>query len=138
MKKHTFVPSADSLESRIALSGGIKSIGGVPVLTTSAIKKAQSLIQQAYTTFATKGQNYSLLSFNLSKASNLIPFARRDTTPTTGATLFITLTQLDVANLKLNIQNKVASAVVTEYKQSLADSAAFIAQEVHLGLIVIR
>ena len=61
MKKRAFVPAADCLEGRIALSG-IKFIGGLPVLTSHALNETYSAINKAFTTFATKGQNYNLFS----------------------------------------------------------------------------
>jgi hypothetical protein len=137
MRKKTFVPSADFLESRIALSGGIRFIHGVPLLTTRAINSAVSIIHSSLTTFATRGQNYNLLSANLTKASNLIPWARTDLSPDTGDTFYVTLTQDVVADLKANIQAGVAKPVISAYKEALTYGKNFIAQEVANGRIVV-
>ena len=138
MKKNTFVPSADFLESRIALSGGIRFIGGVPLLTQQAIRSAQNIVLNSFTTFATRGENYNLLSANLTKASNLIPWARRDPSPDTGDTFFVTLTQDVVADLKTNIQTGVARPVVAAYQEALVFSRDFIQQEVADGVVIVR
>lgn len=130
MKKHTFVPSADCLESRIALSGGVRFIGGVPVLTSHALNQAYGLINNAYKTFATKGQNYNLLSFNLSKAANLIPWNRRDG-------LRDTLLS-EVAGLRSNIQFHVPRPVITSAQFTVQDLRFFVQDEVAAGNIVIR
>ena len=130
MKKHTFVPSVDGLESRIALSGGVKFIGGVPVLTTHALNKAAGLINSAYKTFATKGQNYNLLSFNLTKAASLIPWNRRD--GLTDALLS------EVAGLRSNIQSHVPRPVITSAQFSIQDLRFFVQDEVAAGSIIIR
>jgi hypothetical protein len=130
MKKHTFIPSADCLESRIALSSGVRFIGGVPVLTTHALNKAYSLINNAYKTFATKGQNYNLLSFNLGKAASLIPWNRRDG-------LRDTLLS-EVGGLRSNIQFQIPKPVVTAARFTIQDLRFFVQGEVAAGNIVIR
>jgi hypothetical protein len=130
MKKHTFVPSADCLESRIALSGGVKFIGGVPVLTTHALNKAYGLINNAYKTFATKGLNYNLLSFNLGKAASLIPWNNRDGLRATMLS--------EVAGLQSNIQFHVPRPVITSYQATIQDLRVFVQDEVADGNIVIR
>jgi hypothetical protein len=130
MKKHTFVPSADCLESRIALSGGVNFIGGVPVLTTRALNKAYGLINNAYKTFATKGLNYNLLSFNLSKAASLIPWNNRDGLRATMLS--------EVAGLRSNIQFHVPRPVITSYQATIQDVRLFVQDEVAAGDIVIR
>jgi hypothetical protein len=130
MKKHAFVPSADCLESRIALSGGVKFIGGVPVLTTRALNTAYNQIYNAYKTFATKGQNYNLLSFNLSKAASLIPWNRRDG-------LRDTLLS-EVGGLRSNIQFHVPRPVITSFQFSAQDLSSFVQDEVAAGNMLIR
>ena len=78
MKKRAFVPAADCLESRIALSGVAMFIGGLPVLSVHALQPDFSAVNKAFTTFATKGQNYNLLTTNLAKSLMRIPFQVRD------------------------------------------------------------
>jgi hypothetical protein len=138
MKKKMFVPTADSLESRIALTGGIRFVGGLPVLTTEAISKATSIIQNSFTHFATHGQNYSQLSFDLSKASNLIPWARRAHVPFTGKTLFVNLTQVAVADLQTNIQNNVANPVVKANDEAIGFLNSFVQDLAKTNQIVIQ
>jgi hypothetical protein len=130
MKKHTFVPSADCLEGRIVLSSGVRFIGGVPVLTTSALNKAYALINSAYTTFATKGLNYNLLSFNLGKAASLIPWNVRD-----GLRAQL---QSEVGGLRNNIDFHVPRPVITSAQSAFQDLRFFVKAEVAAGNIVIR
>jgi hypothetical protein len=129
MKNRKLVPSVDCLESRIVLSGGIRFVGNVPVLTTSAITQAKNLIYAAYHNFAIKHPNYALLSSNLAKASNLIPWSRRDTLQTTGATLYTTFTTIDPAFLHSQIQLKNPNPVLVSYSASIAELTSFISQE---------
>ena len=130
MKKRAFIPSADCLETRIALSGGVKFIGGVPVLTTQALSKAYSLINSAYTTFATKGQNYNLLAVNLMKAANLIPWNQRDGLRAT------MLSEVD--GLRSNLQYRIPRPVITSAQYTVQDLRSFVRAEVAAGTIVIR
>jgi hypothetical protein len=138
VKKNKLVPTVDCLESRIALSGGIKFIGGVPVLTTSAIAQAKNLIQTAYTKFATKQLNYALLSADLGKAAALIPWANRDDVPGTSTTLYVGFTQVAPAGLKAAIQNKVANPVKIANAATITALNEFISQEVASGSIIIH
>jgi hypothetical protein len=138
MKKNKCVPSVDRLEGRIALSSGVSTVGGVPVLTDAAIGKAKSLIASAYNTFAKKGQNYNLLASNLAKASNLIPWQKRDTVPDTGTTLNTLFTQVDPGALRTAIANKVPAPVAVANAETIAQLTAFIVQEQSLGRIVIK
>jgi hypothetical protein len=130
MKKHTFVPSADYLESRIALSGGVRYIGGVPILTNHAMNKAFGLINNAFKTFATKGQNYNLLSSNLMKAANLIPWNRRD------GLRDALLSEVD--GLRGNMQFSVPRPVITAARFAAQDLKFFVQGQVGAGNIIIR
>ncbi len=78
MKKTTFVPAHDQLESRIALSGGPKFSNGAAILTEKALGQTYGLIQKAFNRFANHGQNYNRLQGDLAKAVNRIPYNRRD------------------------------------------------------------
>jgi len=129
MKNRKLVPSVDCLESRTVLSGGIRFVGGVPVLTYSAIAQAKNLIYAAYHTFSIKQPNYALLSSNLAKASNLIPWARRDTLQITGATLYTTFTTIDPTFLHSQIQLKNPNPVLVSYTASIVQLTSFITQE---------
>jgi hypothetical protein len=136
MKRHQCVPSVDRLESRIALSSGGHT--GVPVLTNAAIGRAKSLIATAYKTFAKRGQNYNLLASNLAKASNRIPWARTDTVPNTGTTLYTLLTQVDPAELRAAIAAKEPAPVAAANAETIVQLSAFIVQEQSLGRIIIK
>jgi hypothetical protein len=128
MKKTTFVPSADCLESRIAMSGGIQYIGGLPVLTSHALSETYSAILRSYTTFATRGLNYNLLSFNLGNAVSRIPYNVRDGLRAT--------VQGEVSGLLTNIQTHVFRPVVTSYEATIDDVRSFVQSEVADGIFV--
>jgi hypothetical protein len=130
MKKKTFVPSADHLESRIALSGGVKFIGGVPVLTTQALNATYAAIHTAYTSFATHTPlNYNLLSVNLGKAVSRIPYNVRD-----GLRAEV---QAEVPLLHNNIKAGVAQPVIKSWKFTKADVTDFVNAEVKAGVIIL-
>jgi hypothetical protein len=130
MKKKTFVPSADHLESRIALSGGIKFIGGLPVLTTQALHATYNAIHAAYVQFATHTPlNYNLLSFNLGQAVNRIPFNARD-----GLRAEV---QAEVAVLHERIEDNVAQPVIKTFQETIVDVNAFVHDEVAAGIFIL-
>jgi hypothetical protein len=102
----------------------------VPLLTSHALNKAYGLINSAYKTFATKGENYNLLSFNLTKAASLIPWNRRD--GLRDALLS------EVSGLQSNIQSQVPRPVITSAQFSIQDLRFFVEDEVAAGNIVFR
>jgi hypothetical protein len=125
MKKKTFVPSADHLESRIALSGG------VPVLTTQALHATYNAIYSAYVRFATHTPlNYNQLSFNLAQAVHRIPFNFRDG--------LVATVQAEVPDLHERIQDHVAQPVIKTFQETIADVNAFVHAEVAAGIFVVR
>jgi hypothetical protein len=129
MRKKSFVPAADCLENRIALhGGGIKFIGGLPVLTSTALGETFSQVQKAFTTFATKGENYQLLSFNLTKAVGRIPFNVRDG--------LVATVQGEPAALQTAIANKTPLPVVQENLNTAQAVLAFVQAEVNAGNII--
>jgi hypothetical protein len=129
MKKRAFVPAADCLEGRIALSG-IRFIGGLPVLTSHALIETYSAINCAFTRFATKGENYNLLGFNLTKAITRIPYNVRD-----GLRAEV---QQEPGFLQSDIQSGVAHPVKVEYAATISDVRSFVQSEVADGIFIFQ
>jgi hypothetical protein len=129
MKKRAFVPAADCLEGRIALSG-IRFIGGLPVLTSHALNETYSAINSAFTRFATKGENYNLLGFNLTKAITRIPYNVRD-----GLRAEV---QQEPGFLQSDIQSGVAHPVKVEYAATISDVRSFVQSEVADGIFIFQ
>jgi hypothetical protein len=128
MKKTTFVPSADCLESRIAMSGGIKFIGGLPVLTPRALSETYGDIGKAFKTFATKGENYKLLEFNLTKAVDRIPFNVRDG--------LVATVQSEPSALQSDIESGLPLPVIFETQNTNAEVTNFVQSEVEGGVFI--
>ena len=78
MKKRTFIPKSDQLESRVVLSGTPKFIHGAAVLTTRAMGQTYAQIQGAFSQYATHGQNLKHLESTLAGAVSRIPWSKRD------------------------------------------------------------
>jgi hypothetical protein len=139
MKRTKFVPTAECLETRVALSGltgyfnGIRFLNGLPVLTTPAINSTYSAIQSAYVSFATSNvhnfNNYKLLSFNLGKAVNRVPFNVRDGLKAT--------IQGEVPTLQANILSNTPMSVITSFQAAVSDVKTFIQSEVAAGIFVV-
>ena len=128
MKKPKFVPSADLLESRIALSGGPKfAPNGAAILTTHALGQTYAQIQKAFVKFAQHGQNYQTLQNNLSKAVSNIPWNRRDG--------LLASVQSEAQAVKANIATQVSRPVMTELRNTLAEVKDFVISEVAAGQI---
>jgi hypothetical protein len=131
MKKPTFVPSADHLESRIALSHGPLFIHGAAVLTTRALNKAYNLIDSAFVQFARHGQNYARLEANLARAVNPIPFNHRDG--------LLSAVESEVAGMQTDIVTKDSPTPVKDAMQrARADLHDFVVSEISSGVIVMR
>jgi hypothetical protein len=128
MKKNTFVPAADFLESRIAMSGGIRFIGGLPVLTPRALNQTFAAINSAFKTFATRGENYNLLGANLTKAVSRIPFNVRD-----GLQAEV---QAEPAALQADIAAGVPLPVIFESQNTQAEVTGFVQGEVEDGIFI--
>jgi hypothetical protein len=126
MKKTALVPVADHLESRTVMSG-IHFLNGLPVLTTAAVNKTYSEIRSAYTTFATKGENYNLLSHNLANAVGRIPFNVRDG---------LSAQVKNTSGLKANLKNQVDHPVIKAFDATIAEMSSFIRSEVKAGIFV--
>src|SRR5580700_2038910 len=130
MKKNSFTPSPDFLETRIAMSSGIKYLDGLPVLTSKALSQTFAAVNAAFTTFATKGENYNLLSYNLTKAIGRLPFNVRD-----GLKDEILKTPAD---LKASLKAKTSLPVIAEAQIANGEVTEFIQAEVEDGIFVYR
>jgi hypothetical protein len=130
MKKSTFVPTPDVLESRIALSGGPRFAHGVPILTSHTLSQSYSLVQKAFNQFTHHGQNYARLRINLADAVNRIPWNRRDG--------LLSTVEAEVSVLRTAIAPGVSQPVVTQMKSTLQDVHDFVQSEVAARVIVVR
>ncbi len=131
MKKPKFVPTADLLEGRIALSGGPKfTPDGAAILTSHALGQTYSQIEKAFGTFAQHGQNYQKLETSLSKAVSNIPWNRRDG--------LLASVQSEAQAVKADIATQVSRPVVTELENTLAEVKEFVISEVAAGQIAMR
>ena len=128
MKKRAFVPAADCLESRIALSGGVAMRDGLPFLSVHALQQTYRAIDKAFTTFASKGQDYNLLTTNLAKSLTRIPFQVRD-----GLQAAVLE---EPGNLQSDIESGVANPVKTEYAATIADVNSFVGSETEAGIFI--
>ncbi len=69
MRKPSFVPTADLLETRVVLSSGPKfTLSGAAILTEHALGQTYSQVEKAFNTFARHGENYKRLENNLATA----------------------------------------------------------------------
>jgi hypothetical protein len=131
MKKPKFVPTADLLEGRIALSGGPKfTPNGAAILTSHALGQTYSQIEKAFVKFAQHGQNYQTLETSLSKAVSNIPWNRRDG--------LLGSVQSEAQAVKADIATQVSRPVVTELENTLAEVKEFVISEVAAGQIAVR
>jgi hypothetical protein len=127
MKKRAFVPAADHLETRIALSG-VAMRHGLPFLSVNALQQTYHDINRAFTTWATKGQNYNLLSHNLGTSLRRIPFQVRDGLQAT--------VQQEPGFLQDDISSGVAHPVKTEYQATIAAVNSFVGSETQAGIFI--
>jgi hypothetical protein len=127
MKKRAFVPAADCLESRIALSG-VAMRNGLPFLSVHALQQTYHDINRAFTTFANKGQNYNVLFANLTNSLRRIPFQVRD-----GLQAAV---QQEPGFLQDDIASGVANPVKTEYAATIADVNSFVGSETQAGIFI--
>jgi hypothetical protein len=130
MKKKTFVPTADSLETRVVLSGAPKFIHGAAVLTTHALGQTYSQVQKAFNTYMHHGQNFKRLEVDLAKAVSRIPFNRRD-----GLLLAV---EGEAQQMFTDIRTQVALPVKSAVQRALNDVHEFVQGEIGAGSIVVR
>jgi hypothetical protein len=131
MRKPSFVPMPDVLETRVVLSGGPKfTRGGAAILTSHALNQTYAQVQNAFAKFAHHGQNYRALEINLAKAVSRIPYNRRDG-------LLATI-ESEVAGLRDNINSGVTRPVVTSMQSAMADVHDFVQGEASANVIAMR
>jgi hypothetical protein len=133
MKKSKFVPTADLLETRIALSGMPKfAPNGAAILTSHALGQTYGQIQKAFVKFAQHGHgtNYQTLQNDLTKAVSNIPWNRRDG--------LLASVSSEAQAVKADISSQVTKPVVTEMQNTLAEVKEFVLSEVAAGQIAMR
>ncbi len=131
MKRASFVPSADQLETRIALSGGVQFTStGAAILTSRALNQTYSQIEKAFSHFANHGQNFRTLEVNLASAVSRIPYNRRDG--------LLAIVETEPLAVESDMSSGVSKPVATELQNTLAEVKEFVQAEVADGVIVIR
>ena len=131
MRKPSFVPTPDVLETRVVLSGGPKfTRGGAAILTSHALNQTYGQVENAFAKFAHHGQNYRALEINLAKAVSRIPFNRRDG--------LLATVESEVQGLRDNISSGVTRPVVTSMQSAMADVHDFVQGEVADAVIRMR
>ena len=131
MKKQTFVPRPDALESRIALSGGTQfTATGAAILTKHTLAQANSLVQNAFSQYMNHGHNLKRLEGNLANAVGRIPFNKRD------GLLFAV--ESEATQMQTDIRAKVATPIRSALKRALNDVNDFVKSEVAAHVIVVR
>jgi hypothetical protein len=131
MRKPSFVPTADLLETRVVLSSGPKfTLGGAAILTEHALGQTYSQVEKAFNTFARHGENYKRLENSLATAVNRIPWNKRDG--------LLATVESEVAGLQSNIDAAVPKPVITSMQSTLADVHDFVEGEVADGIIAMR
>ena len=131
MRKPSFVPTPDVLETRVVLSGGPKfTRGGAAILTSHALSQTYGQVENAFAKFAHHGQNYRALEINLAKAVSRIPYNRRDG--------LLATVESEVQGLRDNINSGVTQPVVTSMQSAIADVHDFVQGEVTDAVIAMR
>ncbi len=128
MKKTTFIPASEQLEVRVVLSSGPKFINGAAILTEKALGQTYSMIQKAFSQYASHGQNTNRLQADLAKAVNRIPYNRRDG--------LLAAVQSEVTQLVTDVQTGAPVPVKGAMQRALNDVNAFVQGEVAGGVIV--
>jgi hypothetical protein len=130
MKKSSFVPKPDQLESRVVLSSGPKFSHGAAILTTHALGQTYSLVQKAFTQYMNHGQNFRQLEANLAGAVNRIPFNHRDG--------LLATVESEASQMRIDVSTGVAKPVSSALQRALNDVNEFVQGEVSSGIIIVR
>ena len=131
MRKPSFVPTSDMLETRVVLSSGPRfSLSGAAILTEHALGQTYAQVERAFNTFAQHGENYQRLEANLASAVNRIPWNKRDG--------LLTTVESEVAGLRSNMDAAVPKPVITSMQSTLNDVHDFVEAEVADGIIAVR
>ena len=121
MKKSKFVPTADQLESRIALSGGPKfTPNGAAILTSHALGQTYGQIQKAFVNFAKHGHGTNYVT--PSRPTWPRPSA---TSPGTDRDGLLATVKAEAQAVRANIASQVPKPVVTEMQNTLAEVKEF-------------
>ncbi len=130
MKKTTFVPKPDQLETRVVLSSGPKFVHGAAVLKTHALSQTYAQVEKAFSQFANHGENYNRLESSLGKAVSRIPWNKRDG--------LLAAVESEVPQMQLDIATSDATPVKNAAQRALQDVHDFVQGEIADGVIVIR
>jgi hypothetical protein len=131
MKKTTFVPKTDLLETRIALSGGVNfARNGAAILTRHALNQTYSQVQSAFVQYMNHGQHLKRLESSLAGAVSRIPFNRRHG--------LLATVESEASQMQADIVAKVAKPVGSALQRALSDVHDFVQTEIASGTIVMR
>jgi hypothetical protein len=130
MRKTSFVPTPDVLETRVVLSGGPKfTRGGAAILTEHALSETYGQVEKAFSNFAKHHQNYKALEGQLATAVSRVPFNKRDG--------LLATVESEVGGLRADISSGVTKPLAISLKSALADVHDFVQSEVDTGVIVV-
>jgi hypothetical protein len=130
MKKKSFVPTPDQLETRVVLSGAPHFSHGAAILSKHALSETYSLVQKAFTQYMNHGQNFKRLQTNLASAVNRIPFNKRDG--------LLATVETEASQMAIDIRTQVSLPVKSALQRALNDVNDFVQGEIADGVIVVR
>ncbi len=130
MKKSSFVPKPDQLESRVVLSSGPKFSHGAAILTTHALGQTYAQVEKAFSQFANHGENYKRLEANLASAVNRIPWNKRDG--------LLATVESELPQMQDDIATADATPVKNAEQRALQDVKGFVQGEIADGVIMVR
>jgi hypothetical protein len=130
MKKSSFVPKPDQLESRVVLSSMPKFSHGAAILTRHALGETYSQVQKAFTTYVKHGQNFNKLEASLAGAVSRIPYNHRDG--------LLPAVESEASQMRVDVSTGAAKPISSALQRALNDVNEFVQGEVSSGTIVLR
>ena len=130
MKRRSFVPAADHLETRVVLSGVHFTSTGAAMMNVRTLNHTYAQVEKAFSRFANHGENFNQLEFNLAQAVSNIPWNRRDG--------LLATVEAEPGALQSDMSYGVSRPVITEMENTLAEVKSFVQGEVADGIIAVR
>ena len=130
MKKKTFRPGLDLLETRVVLSAAPNFSHGAAIVTKHDLGQTYSMVQKAFTNYTHHSQSVNRLEADLASAVSRIPFNKRDGPLAT--------VESEASQMVNDIRTQVSSPVKSALKRALNDANEFVQGEVGVGVIVLR
>ena len=131
MRKPSFVPTSDMLETRVVLSSGPRfSLSGAAILTEHALGQTYAQVERAFNTFAQHGENYQKARGQPGLGGQPHPLEQCDG--------LLTTVESEVAGLRSNMDAAVPKPVIMSMQSTLNDVHDFVEAEVADGIIAVR